>query len=102
MASAANPRARRPAAEGSSEPSREPARTDATVASGAMGFNGFRLASGHFAKCRCISPANSGMRLHAGKAPGRRWPCLAAAPVRRICARRSVSRSAGVPSGHAA
>lgn len=35
-------------------------------------------------------------------APGRRWPCLAAAPSRRISACRPVSRSAGVPSDHAA
>lgn len=35
-------------------------------------------------------------------APGRWWPCLTAAPSRRISACRPVSRSAGVPSDHAA
>ena len=35
-------------------------------------------------------------------APGRRWPCLAAAPSRRISACRPVSRSVGAPTDYAA
>ena len=51
------------------------------------------------AKCRCISPATPQCASIPETAPGRRWPCPAAAPSCRIPACRPVSRSAGVASG---